>query len=307
MRNAFIEELTVLAETDERIHLITADLGFTVVERFADAHPNRFVNVGVAEQNMLGIAAGMAQEGCIPFCYSIATFAAMRGYEQFRNGAVLHHLPVRVVGIGGGYAYGHAGPTHYGLEDLGIMKAQAGVTVLAPADPNQTRAALRASMDLESPVYFRVGKGGNVEMPGLEGRFHWDRPEIVREGADVLFVTTGDMGLKALEAAEALAEEGLQASVAVQAHIGRRGGEALLELLSEHRFVLSVEEGYEGALGSMVALSIAENGLSSRLRVCAVRDTVAAHSGSRDYMLAEAGLDGAGLAAQARELVGSLG
>ena len=306
MRNAFIDELTKLAKDDERIHLLTADLGFTVVERFADEHPKRFVNVGVAEQNMLGIAAGMAQEGCIPFCYSIATFASMRGYEQFRNGALLHHLPVRVVGIGGGYAYGHAGPTHFALEDLGIMKAQPGVTVLAPGDPEQTRAALRASMDLPGSVYFRVGKGGNPEMPGLDGRFAWDRPEVVRSGSDVLFVTTGDMALEALRAADFQAENGVSAEVASLAHIGRRGGEELVELLSRHRCVVTVEEAYEGALGSMVALTIAEQGLECRLQVCAVRESVKPHSGSRGFMLAEAGLDGAGLSSAATDLLASI-
>lgn len=305
MRNAFIDELTQLAERDERIHLLTADLGFTVVERFAERHPGRFLNVGVAEQNMLGIAAGMAQEGCVPFCYSIATFAAMRGYEQLRNGAVLHGLPVRVVGIGGGYAYGHAGPTHFALEDLAIMRAQPGMTVLAPADPAQTRAVLRASMELPGPVYFRVGKGGNPELPGLDGRFALDRPVLVRAGEDLLFITTGDMAIEAIAAADELAPEGISCAVAVLAHLSPRGGPELLELLSGFGCAVSVEEGYVGGLGSLVALSIAEAGLACKLCARAIDRSLGARSGSRAWMKAQAGLDARSLVAVARKLVGS--
>jgi len=306
VRNAFIDELTQLAERDERIHLLTADLGFTVVERFADRHPKRFLNVGVAEQNMLGIAAGMAQEGCVPFCYSIATFAAMRGYEQLRNGGILHRLPVRVVGIGGGYAYGHAGPTHFALEDLAIMRAQPGMSVLAPADPAQARAALRESMECPGPVYFRVGKGGNPALPGLDGRFAWNRPEVVREGEDLLFVTTGDMAFEAITAAEALAAQGIDCAVAVLAHLPNRGGSELLELLSRFRAAVSVEEGYVGGLGSLVALAIAEAGLPCKLSARAIDASLEARSGSRAWMQARAGLDSTALAAVARKLVESL-
>jgi transketolase len=305
MRNAFIDELTELAEADERIHLITADLGFTVVERFADRHPGRFLNVGVAEQNMLGIAAGMAQEGCVPFCYSIATFAAMRGYEQLRNGGVLHDLPVRVVGIGGGYAYGHAGPTHFALEDLAIMRAQPGMTVLAPADPAQARAALRASQDVAGPVYFRVGKGGNPELPGLGGRFALGRPEVVREGEDLLFVTTGDMAIEALTAADTLAPEGVSCAVAVMAHLPSRGGPELQSLLSRFGCAVSVEEGYVGGLGSLVALSIAEAGIACRLAARAIDQSLTPRSGSRAWMQAQAGLDASSLVDVARKLVAS--
>src|SRR5262249_60885545 len=127
-------------------------------EPFAAAYPTRFLNVGVAEQNMLGLATGLAREGFIPFVYSIATFATMRCCEQFRDGPVLHQLPVRVVGIGGGFAYGHAGPTHYALEDLTIAPTQPGVTVLAPAGKAQARPGVQAGAALPGPAYLRLDK-----------------------------------------------------------------------------------------------------------------------------------------------------
>jgi len=304
MRTALIESLVELADVDDRIFLLTADLGFTVVERFAERHPRRFINVGVAEQNMIGIATGLAQAGFVPFCYSIATFASMRGYEQVRNGPVLHRLPVRVIGIGGGFAYGHAGPTHFALEDLVIMRAQPGMTVLAPADPAQTRAAAHALTDLPGPVYLRVGKGGNPEVPGLGGRFALDRPEIVRAGRDLLFIATGEIVLEALEASKILEREGISAAVAVLAHLGQRPGNALIKLLAGYEAVVSVEEGYAtGGLGALVAEGIATAGLQTRLLVRGVNVDFDGSSGSQSFMRARHGLDGAALATASRSML----
>jgi transketolase len=135
MRSALVETLIELATVDDRVVLLTADLGWSVLERFASAFPDRFYNVGVAEQNMIGVATGLALEGAVPFAYTIATFATMRAFEQFRHGPALHGLPVRLVGVGGGFSYGHAGPSHHAIEDLCLMRALAGVTVIAPAVP----------------------------------------------------------------------------------------------------------------------------------------------------------------------------
>ncbi len=151
VRATFIRTLVELAEEDERIVLLTGDLGFTVVEPFAERFPDRFFNVGVAEQNMVGVATGLAEAGFVPFVYSIATFATLRPYEFIRNGPVLHRLPVRIVGVGGGLEYGLNGLTHYALEDIAVMRAQPGMTVLAPADFEQARTALRETKAVPGP------------------------------------------------------------------------------------------------------------------------------------------------------------
>ncbi|HMV46813.1 MAG TPA: 1-deoxy-D-xylulose-5-phosphate synthase, partial [Blastocatellia bacterium] len=145
MRAAFTETIVELAERDPRILLLTGDLGYCALEPFAEKFPDRFFNCGVAEQNMVGVATGLAEAGYIPFVYSIATFASLRTYEFIRNGPILHHLPVRIVGVGGGFEYGTAGPTHYGLEDAGVMRLQPGLTVISPADHQQTRTAMLAT------------------------------------------------------------------------------------------------------------------------------------------------------------------
>src|SRR5215211_9149428 len=148
MRRAFVQTLVELASQDPRVLLLTGDLGYMVVEPFAEAFPDRFFNAGVAEQNMVGLATGLAEAGFIPFVYSIVTFASLRPYEFIRNGPILHQLPVRIVGIGGGFEYGTAGVSHYGLEDIGVMRIQPGLTIIAPADFQQTRTALLNSYAL---------------------------------------------------------------------------------------------------------------------------------------------------------------
>ncbi|NDJ62912.1 MAG: 1-deoxy-D-xylulose-5-phosphate synthase, partial [Chloroflexi bacterium] len=182
MRKTFANTLVELAAQDDRIVLLTGDLGFMVLEPFAEAFPDRFINVGVAEQNMIGLATGMAEAGMIPFVYSIVTFATLRPYEFIRNGPVLHQLPVRVVSVGGGYEYGSGGPTHHGLEDVGVMRVLPGMTVVAPADYQQARAALLATWDSPRPLYYRFGKNDQYAVPGLDGQFALGRAVTVRDG-----------------------------------------------------------------------------------------------------------------------------
>jgi transketolase len=304
VRTAFVEELVALAAEDSRIVLLTGDLGWSVVEPFAAAHPRRFFNVGVAEANMAGVAAGLAQEGFVPFIYSIATFSSMRCYEQVRNGAVLPGLPVRVVGIGGGYAYGHAGPSHHALEDLAIARAQPGLAVIVPADPAQTRSVMRALIALPGPAYLRIGKGGNPEVPGLLGRFALGRPESVRDGEAVLILATGSIVHEALRAAELLAEKGVGAAVAVLAHLGARASDDLVRLLERFPAVVTLEEGYaSGGLGSLVAETVAERGLRCRLRRCGVERVGDPRGGGEAYLRARAGLDAASVAGAVLTLV----
>ena len=162
---------------DSRVMLLTGDLGFMVLEPFAERFPDRFVNVGVAEQGMIGFATGLAEAGLIPFAYSIGTFASLRPYEFIRNGPLLHSLPVRIVGVGSGLDYGHNGVTHYALEDVAVMRAQPDMTIVAPADPQQVSTAMHASTEIAGPIYFRIGKT-STPVPGLEGRFELGRLEL---------------------------------------------------------------------------------------------------------------------------------
>ena len=219
MRASLVRTLVDLAAADSRVFLLTADLGWSVVEPFAAAYPTRFLNIGVAEANMAGVAAGLALVGYTPFIYSIATFTSMRCYEQVAQWSRASPAPRSGRRHRRWFSYGHAGPTHHALEDLAICRTQPGLTVLAPADPEQTVAAVRLTQTLPGPVYLRVGKGGDPAVPGLDGRLRLDCPEVVRDGTVVLLLATGSIIHEALQAARLLEGRGISTAAAVMAHL----------------------------------------------------------------------------------------
>lgn len=171
MRNTFIKELIELAAVNDKIALIVGDLGFSVVEPFAERFPDRFINAGVAEQNMMGLAAGMASEGYHPFVYSIANFPTFRCAEQIRNDVAYHKLPVTVVAVGGGLAYGALGYSHHAVQDYGLMRLMPNMLIAAPGDPMEVRACLRYLVANPQPSYLRLGKNG-------EPNYHTTVPEV---------------------------------------------------------------------------------------------------------------------------------
>jgi transketolase len=300
MRSAFIESLIQLAKKDERVCLLTGDLGFTVLEKFADAFPGRFFNVGVAEANMIGLATGLALEGWIPYVYSIATFASMRGYEQIRNGPVLHQLPVRIIGIGGGFAYGHSGITHYALEDIAIMRTQPGITVISPADPPQTRSAILSTYDLKGPVYYRIGKGGNVVVPGLDGRFALDLIPTLGRGQELLVLTTGSIAADIAEITTTLAST----TLGIVAALNPPPYKPLQDLIKAFPRVLTIEEHYAvGGLGSLVAESIAFSNHRVAFKTLGVPSLPLGVTGTQRFMCELAGLGSTGIKSQIQSLL----
>jgi transketolase len=300
MRGAFVRTLTELAGADERILLLTGDLGFMALEPFRDRFPRRFLNAGVAEQNMVGVATGLAEAGFLPFVYSIATFATLRPYEFIRNGPIWHGLPVRIVGIGGGFEYGTQGLSHHAIEDIAIMRTQPGIRVIAPADHEQTAAAVRSTWNAPGPIYYRLGKDDRTVVPGLAGRFTPGGVETIREGGDLALVATGGVTVEAAAAAELLAARGVQATVAVVADVHPAPAAALAAVCRRVPLVLSVEAHYlAGGLGSLVAEVIAEHGLGCRLVRCGVCEGSDGRSGSQHYMHERHGLGRAALAAAA--------
>jgi transketolase len=193
MRNAFIDELVSFATTNDRIALIVGDLGYSVIEPFADRFPDRFINAGVAEQNMMGLAAGMASEGYHVFVYSIANFPTFRCAEQIRNDVDYHKLPVTVVSVGGGLAYGNLGYSHHAVQDYALMRVMPNMLIAAPGDPMEVRACMRYLISHPQPSYLRLGKAG-------ESCAHSDVPEIspgkwlsIRDGekGGATYLTTG--------------------------------------------------------------------------------------------------------------------
>lgn len=203
MRNAFIEELVSLAEQRDNIALIVGDLGYSVIEPFADRFPERFINAGIAEQNMMGLAAGMASEGYHTFVYSIANFPTFRCAEQIRNDIDYHNLPVTIVAVGGGLAYGNLGYSHHAVQDYGLMRMMPNMLIAAPGDPMEVRACMRYLIDNPSPSYLRLAKAG-------EACLHAEVPKVA-PGAWLKIVEGGSSTLLTTGAALAIAKEWLEA------------------------------------------------------------------------------------------------
>ena len=292
-----MRSLVELAERDQRIVLLTADLGFMALEPFMETFPERFFNVGVAEQNMVGLATGLAEAGMVPFVYSIAPFAALRPYEFIKNGPLLHRLPVRVVAIGGGMEYGPNGMSHYALEDVAVMRAQPSMMVIVPADHQQAAAAVLATAAVSGPIYFRLGKDDTTVVSGLQGAFELGKIQRIREGPDAAIVTMGPIAGEVLAAAELLSARGLDCAVAVVASVNPPPIEDLEVLLSGRRLAVTVEVHYlNGGLGSLVSEVIAERGLGVRLLRQGVRSMPDELVGGQRYMERAFGLSAEQLA-----------
>jgi transketolase len=292
MRKAFIDTLSELAAIDERIILLTGDLGYMVMEPFRELYPKRFINAGVAEQNMIGMATGLAEAGYLPYAYSIATFASLRPFEFIRNGPVLHRLPVRIVGMGMGFEYGHAGPTHHAVEDIGVLRTLPALSVVIPADSAQTATALRSTYNIGGPVYYSLGKNDNTAVPTLEGRFALARLQVIQHGADIAFVTMGSITTEAVAAAQELASKGISVAVAVVSSFNPDPDEDMAEFLRPFEKVISIEaQTISGGLGAFLGRVIASRALGCRLMCMAVRTSPDGTSGAQHDRWRKHGLD----------------
>ncbi len=292
MRTAFIEALFELAKQDERIMLVVGDLGFRVVTPFMEQLPRQFLNAGVAEQNMTTIAAGMALSGKIVFTYSIANFPTLRCLEQVRNDVCYHHANVKIVSVGGGFAYGSLGVTHHATEDLAVMRALPGMVVVAPGDPVETRAATRAITAYPGPCYLRLGKAGepNVHQTAID--FELGKAIHMREGGDATLISTGGLLQTTVRAAQRLADEGIKTRVLSMHTLKPLDTEAVLAAARETRAIVTIEEhSIIGGLGSAVAEVLAEaDGARVAFKRIGLPSAFSPHFGSQEYLQDRHGL-----------------
>jgi transketolase len=287
--------------------LLTGDLGFGVLETFAERFPDRFYNVGVAEQNMVGLATGLAEAGYRPYTYSIATFASLRPYELIRNGPALHELPVRLVGIGGAFDYGPNGISHYALEDVGVLRLQPNLGIVAPADAEQVSSAVAALESVDGPVYLRLAKQADP-VAGLNGRFRLGRAETIGDGRDCAILAFGAIAAEAVRAAERLAAAGVGCTVLVVSSLNPAPLEDIAQVLADVPLALSVESHYvDGGIGTVVAELVAERALGVQLVRCGVRGMPSGRVGSPEYLAAGQGITAAALAESAQAALSSTG
>lgn len=254
MRNAFASELTALATDDPRIVLLSGDIGNRLFDEYRSVAANRFLNCGVAEANMMSMAAGMALSGLRPVAYTITPFITQRCYEQIRDDVAYHRAAVVLVGTGSGLSYGMLGPTHHSLEDIAMMRILPNMTVVCPGDPLEVRMALRAALSHDGPVYLRLGKKGEPTVHASTPEFAIGRAISLRRGSDVCLVSTGNTLSLAASAAEQAERQGVSCGV-VSMHTVKPLDERFLEsVFATHRLVVTIEEHTKlGGLGGAVA------------------------------------------------------
>jgi transketolase len=298
MRDAFVRALTAAAERDARVVLLSADLGYRLFDDFDRRFPRRFYNVGVAEANMISVAAGLALAGKRPFTYSIATFATARCFEQIRNDLCEMDLPVVIVGVGGGYAYGANGPTHHGIDDIAIMRSLPGMTIIAPCDPREVENALHTILQIDSPVYLRLGRAGEPILPGTDAQFVLGVPNWLRRGERIALVACGPIAGEALRAADDLACHGFEAAV-LSAHTAKPVGSLLDSLAGfEHVFVIE-EHGPCGGLFEALAAAHARNASPVRtVAAITAPDRFQRTAGSCSFLRRVAGLESTAIAGE---------
>jgi transketolase len=255
MRNAFADELTKLGDQDSRVVMLSGDIGNRLFDKFKAKHPARFFNCGVAEANMMGVAAGMAMNGLRPVAYTITPFVTTRCLEQIRTDVCYHEAPVTIVAVGAGLAYSGLGPTHHACEDISFLRSIPNMVVIAPGDAFEVRAALQASMKQDRPVYIRMGKKGEpVVHKGPIADFQIGKALTISEGKDVCLLSTGNMLPEVIEAARKLGEKGISAQV-VSFHTVKPLDEAYLKhAFSKFKLVATIEEhSLIGGFGAAVS------------------------------------------------------
>lgn len=285
MRNAFAAELTELATKDNRIVLLSGDIGNRLFDNYKAQHNERFFNCGVAEANMTGMAAGMALCGLKPITYTIAPFVTTRCLEQIRDDICYHNVPVTVVSVGGGLSYAGLGPTHHSCEDIAFLRVLPGMSVICPGDAVEVRLALRAAMNHDGPVYIRLGKKNEPVIHESEPNFQIGKSITIREGQDVCLLNTGNLLPITLEAADKLEEQGISVRVESFHTVKPLDTELLEQVFSDYKIVATVEEhSILAGLGGSVAEWLADHyTLKARLLRFGTADTFFHESGSQAY------------------------
>lgn len=296
-----IRVLEEQAQKQANIVLVTADMGFSVFEKFAEEYPQRFFNVGIAEGTMIGFAAGLAMQGLLPVVYSISPFATMRCFEQIRVDLCYQRLPVVIVGVGGGFSYGSLGSTHHSIEDVAIMRALPNMTVYAPADPIEAEFCLLSALKSDGPAYVRLARNNepvlhDANIDSLEDVIH------VCPGDDIAILTYGPVLAQAIEARQKLSSNGINVAVYSIPVLKPLDKESLTRVLRTYNKVFILEEhnviGGLGSAVSQIAVSTLSRPELPDIRFIAVPDSYPDQYGNHSFLLTYYGLDTDGIVSE---------
>jgi len=292
MRSAFVTTLIERAKQDKDIYLLTGDLGFSVFERFKEEFPTRFIDCGVAEQNMIGVAVGLALSGKKVIVYSIIPFITMRCFEQIRNDICLHNLDIKIVGVGGGFSYGAQGPTHHALEDLAIMRPLPNIQILCPVDSIEAKLATQEMLKIKGPFYLRLEKEGEENIYSKEFRFKIGKANMIKSGKDITIIGLGSILNNAILAAQKI-EEKYHISIRIisMTTLKPLDNNIILKAARETKAIFTIEEhSMVGGLGSAVADILAEAKSDVYFKKIAVPDRFVEQAGSQNYLRDKNGL-----------------
>lgn len=286
-----------LPNMNEEVIMLTSDLNFySCLTRYSNKYPDKFYNLGIAEQNMIGVAAGMAKEGFLPFATTYATFAAMRCADQVRVNMGYMKLNIKLVGLTAGYSVGILGPTHMSIEDLAVMRSIPNITILSPADCTETVKATLAAAEIEGPVYLRLSGGlNNPIVYSQDYDFEPGKAITLREGEDVIIFATGTMVYESLQAAELLEQEGISAGV-LDFHTIKPLDKAAIEKACKANLIVTVEEhSILGGFGSAVAEVLSTCDEAPKQLLIGMKDRYP-HAASYDFLLEQEGLKSTAIA-----------
>ena len=307
MRNAFADEITQIAKSDPSVVLLSGDIGNRLFDQFKESNPDRFVNCGVAEANMISMAAGMAMSGMKPVSYTIASFLIYRAFEQIRVDLSYHDAAVLLVGVGGGLSYASNGSTHHTLEDISLMRSLPNMQVICAGDPLEVRAATKAFFSDPKPTYLRIGKKGEatVHEKALDN-FMVGKSICLKRGQSVALLATGNMLPNCSSVSDELEKRGIPSSLYSFHTVKPLDKECLEEIFAEHQYVITVEEhGRLGGFGSAVAEWLAsQKQPRARLLTLGTPDQFLLYTGNQEEARKNFGLDKAGLVEQVTDFIG---
>lgn len=285
MRKTFIDTLIELARIDKRVFLVTADMGYGVLEPFRDEFPDRFLNTGIAEQNTIGVAAGLALSGYIVYAYSIVPFITMRCYEQIRVDLAYMNTKVRLIGVGAGFEYGSAGATHHAIEDISLMRSLPNMTVCCPGDNLEAKEILEQSILFPGPMYIRIGKNKDAFYQDTNNKITIGKASVIEEGQDIALITTSNMLGTGKKLCEDLKSQGRKPYLVSMHTVKPLDTAVIHDLIDRGVEIYTLEEhNIINGLGSAVAEVIAESGKAVKFKRIGIPDTFSHYIGNQDYL-----------------------
>lgn len=292
MRNTLIHTLCEMAANRDDIYLLTGDLGFGVVEEFAERYPDRFINAGIAEQNMTAVAAGLGLEGKCVFTYSIGNFPTLRCLEQIRNDVAYHHCNVNIVAVGGGFSYGALGMSHHATEDIAIMRAIPNMVVFTPCDPEEAWAATTLAAELAQPCYIRLARGKDQSIEHITREYRVGKANLLWDGKDVAIFAAGPVVREAVSAAQILEKtDGIRCAVRNCLTVKPIDENAVLAAATHVKHIFTVEEhNVIGGVGGAMAEVLASHGCKSQLHRLGLQDIFTSEVGEQPYLRDQNGI-----------------